>query len=577
MKTKIKKCVKTFFKKKMAAAIFASAAAFSISVDVHAQYVHTNGTKIVDANGNQLYMSGMNLGNWLVWEGYLMMGDYNYRTHTQFFNSLKNSLGGFDQAMAFEREWRLNYVTEKTIQELSGLGFNSIRVPFNYKLFWYNGAVSDAGFEYIDRLVSYCRNNHVYILLDMHGTPGYQNPGDHSDNGDSSANQNRGSVKFWDGNNVDIAAQVWRHIANHYKNEPVIWGYDLVNEPVPQDGREYELLPSMVRMRNAIREVDNNHTIVAEGSWWGSDMSKIDWSDSNTQSRTGINNRWDNNLVYETHHYVGGNAAAIGDLNGRVDTTNRLGIPLILGEYGEDSPQILRQMTDWSIQRAAGYFPWSFKKMFHDKTLWTVQSNGIYDQVRNSINSGEWFVNGGAQGMVDFARNNIANGAPGLQWHDDFYQAVRPLNIIKSSSSSSTNSSSSSSSSSSGSFTKQIEAESFTAMSGVQTENTSDTNGGQNVGWIDAGDWMAFANITFPTSGTYRVEYRVASPSGSSLSLDLNWGTIQLGQLPIPATGGWQNWQTISQAVTINAGTYSVGVYAQQSGWNLNWIKFTKL
>lgn len=577
MKTTLNGYVKTLFKKKMAPMLFASVAALCVSSEVHAQYVHTDGTKIVDGNGNQVYMAGMNLGNWLVWEGYLMMGDYNYRTHTQFFNSLKNSLGGFDQAMAFEREWRLNYVSEKTIQELKGLGFNSVRVPFNYKLFWYNGAVSNAGFEYIDRLVDYCRKNGIYVLLDMHGMPGYQNPGDHSDNGDSGATQNRGSVKFWDGNNVDIAAQVWRHIANHYKNEPVIWGYDLVNEPVPQDGREYELLPSMVKMRNAIREVDNNHTIVAEGSWWGSDMSKLDWNDSTTQSRTGVRSRWDNNLVYETHHYVGGNAAAIGDLNGRVDTTNRLGIPLILGEYGEDSPSILRQMTDWSIQRAAGYFPWSFKKMFHDKTLWTVYSNSIYDQVRNSINSGEWFVNGGAQGMVDFARNNIGNGQ-GLQWHDDFYQAVRPLNIkTSSSSSSSPSSSSNSSSSTSGTFTKQIEAESFSAMSGVQTENTSDTNGGQNVGWIDAGDWMAFANITFPTSGTYKVEYRVASPSGSKLSLDLNSGTIQLGQLAIPATGGWQNWQTISQTVSINAGTYSVGVFAQQSGWNLNWVKFTKL
>src|SRR5690606_40706442 len=61
-------------------------------------------------------------------------------------------------------------------------------------------------------------------------------------------------------------------------------------------------------------------------------------------------------------------------------------------------------------------------------------------------------------------------------------------------------------------------SESYTSMFGVQTENTSDTGGGQNVGWIDAGDWMAYASVTIPTSGSYRVEYRVASPSGSRLS-----------------------------------------------------------
>jgi hypothetical protein len=73
------------------------------------------------------------------------------------------------------------------------------------------------------------------------------------------------------------------------------------------------------------------------------------------------------------------------------------------------------------------------------------------------------------------------------------------------------------------------------------------------------------------------VEYRVASVSGSRVSLDLNAGAIQLGQVNIPATGGWQTWTTVSHNVSINAGTYSVGVFAPQGGWNLNWIRFTKL
>ena len=97
---------KHFIKNKHFAAVALTLTAAFPSLQAQAQYVHTNGTKIVDANNNQLYFAGMNLGNWLVWEGYLMMGDYNFRTHDQFFNSLKGSLGGFDQAMAFERQWR---------------------------------------------------------------------------------------------------------------------------------------------------------------------------------------------------------------------------------------------------------------------------------------------------------------------------------------------------------------------------------------------------------------------------------------------------------------------------------------
>ncbi len=122
-----------------------------------------------------------------------------------------------------------------------------------------------------------------------------------------------------------------------------------------------------------------------------------------------------------------------------------------------------------------------------------------------------------------------------------------------------------------------IQAEAYSNMSGVQLENTTDTGAGQNVGWIDAGDWMAYANVSFPVSGDYKVEYRVASINGSQLSLDLNAGAIQLGQRSIPATGGWQQWTTVAHTVHVNAGTYSLGVFAQQGGWNLNWIRITRL
>lgn len=122
-----------------------------------------------------------------------------------------------------------------------------------------------------------------------------------------------------------------------------------------------------------------------------------------------------------------------------------------------------------------------------------------------------------------------------------------------------------------------IQAESYSNMLGIQTEACTDAGGGQNVGYIDAGDWMAYNNINFPTSGQYLVEYRVASQSGGgALSLDLNAGSIQLGSRTIPSTGGWQNWTTVSHTVNVNAGTYNVGVFAQAGGWNLNWLRITK-
>jgi hypothetical protein len=89
---------------------------------------------------------------------------------------------------------------------------------------------------------------------------------------------------------------------------------------------------------------------------------------------------------------------------------------------------------------------------------------------------------------------------------------------------------------------------------------------------------MAYGAVTFPASGTYKVEYRVASLNGGGrLSLDLNAGAIVLGALDVPSTGGWQNWTTISHNVNITAGTYNPGIFAVAGGWNLNWIRFTPL
>lgn len=123
-----------------------------------------------------------------------------------------------------------------------------------------------------------------------------------------------------------------------------------------------------------------------------------------------------------------------------------------------------------------------------------------------------------------------------------------------------------------------IQAESYSSMSGIQVEATTDTGGGSNVGYCDTGDWMAYTNINFPTTGSYLIEYRVASAvTGAKISSDLNAGSIVLGTLNVPNTGGWQNWQTISHTVNVNAGTYNFGIFIQTSGVNINWIKITKV
>jgi hypothetical protein len=126
-------------------------------------------------------------------------------------------------------------------------------------------------------------------------------------------------------------------------------------------------------------------------------------------------------------------------------------------------------------------------------------------------------------------------------------------------------------------FNQTIQAENYFASQGVQLENTTDGGGGQNVGWIETGDWMAYNNITIPTSGTYTIEYRVASQGGGGrISLDLNGGATVLGQINVPNTGGWQTWTTISHTVNINAGTYNFGLFAAAGNWNINWWRIRR-
>lgn len=118
-----------------------------------------------------------------------------------------------------------------------------------------------------------------------------------------------------------------------------------------------------------------------------------------------------------------------------------------------------------------------------------------------------------------------------------------------------------------------IQAEDYTAMSGIQLETTSDTDGGQNVGHIDTGDWLEY-EITVPQAGDYAVNYRVASlNTGGEIEFFAN-GTSK-GSITFAATGGWQNWTTESATIALQAGDQTIRLVANAPGWNLNWIEFT--
>lgn len=121
-----------------------------------------------------------------------------------------------------------------------------------------------------------------------------------------------------------------------------------------------------------------------------------------------------------------------------------------------------------------------------------------------------------------------------------------------------------------------MQAEDYLVMNGVQLEASSDAGGGQNVGYLDAGDWMSYPSVTIPASGDYIVEYRYASLNGGgNLSFEEAGGTPSYGAVNIPATGGWQTWATARHTVRLNAGAHKFGIKVNNGGWNLNWFRIS--
>ena len=109
----------------------------------------------------------------------------------------------------------------------------------------------------------------------------------------------------------------------------------------------------------------------------------------------------------------------------------------------------------------------------------------------------------------------------------------------------------------------------------VDIQAITDADGGFNVAWVDAGEWLAFDKVHLPV-GNYKLRARVASPNDNGLlSVDLNSGSIVLGELRVPNTGGWQTWTTTEPKMVqiAHGGDYNLGIYAKTQGWNVDQIE----
>ena len=128
-----------------------------------------------------------------------------------------------------------------------------------------------------------------------------------------------------------------------------------------------------------------------------------------------------------------------------------------------------------------------------------------------------------------------------------------------------------------------IQAESFSAQQGTQTEACSDTGGGQDVGWIANGDWLKFSAVDFTGNAAHQFVARVASGAAGGVSglVEVRLGSptaAPIGSFAIANTGGWQSWRTVPANISAVTGVHDVYITftsGQPADFvNINWLTF---
>src|SRR6266542_5504588 len=148
--------------------------AFS-AISGQSKFVTTRGKEFISPEGKPLLLKGINLGNWLLPEGYMFK--FKTANSPRLIQTVVNELVGEDEGRRFWRTYRGNYITREDIRFIKQSGFNSVRVPFNYRLLVTDGEpqkLEGEGYEMLDHVVDWCRKEGLYVILDMHAAPGGQ-------------------------------------------------------------------------------------------------------------------------------------------------------------------------------------------------------------------------------------------------------------------------------------------------------------------------------------------------------------------------------------------------------------------
>jgi len=317
-------------------------------------FLRAEGRKIVNGAGEEIILKGWGLGNWLLPEGYMWLSEGSSRfDRPRRIEAVIRELTGSEYSKSFWEKFRSRFITREDIRYMAELGYNSVRLPINWRILMEDepGIIwKEDGFRLIDSFLDWCEEFGLYAFLDLHGAPGGQTGHNIDDSVDDLPRL------FIDQDSWDKGIALWKELARRYKDREVVGGYDLLNEPLrpglTSDKNLNYLLPRLAQFYDEaiheIRKIDKNHMFSLEGQHWATDNSVF-------------YKKYDDNMVIHFHRYAC--MPGIESFKPYLEISEKLDVPLWLGETGENMVEWYAAMYPLSVSLGIGYNLWTWKKM----------------------------------------------------------------------------------------------------------------------------------------------------------------------------------------------------------------------
>jgi aryl-phospho-beta-D-glucosidase BglC (GH1 family) len=332
-------------------------------------FLKVDGQRIVNEKGENVLLRGIGLGGWMLQEPYMFQLSDVAGTQTEIKSKISELIGQ-KNCEKFYTVYLNNMISEKDIDALKKWGFNSVRLPMHYNLFTLSidkepvkgqNTWLGKGFTITDSLLSWCRKNKMYLILDLHATPGGQG------NDLPIADIDTLKPRLWESEaNQKKTIALWKKLAERYKDEEWIGGYDLINETnYKLEGNE-SLKKLFSEITIEIRKVDMKHIIFIEGNHFANDY-------------TGLTPPWDNNMVYSFHKYW--NSNTVESIQKYLDIREKYNVPLWMGESGENTNEWFRDAVNLFETNNIGWSWWTIKKIGSERSLMTISKPAGYQKI----------------------------------------------------------------------------------------------------------------------------------------------------------------------------------------------------